>query len=271
MLRIAIPVTLSLFLLTGCATSSQEAKVDPSAQKVDALERALARTELRLGELSKELILLREKTDLLARKVADAAVKVDPVSLSPRTPPEGGVVSEEGSAQKKQVKAEPIASDKEVVKVARGAPPVAAVEEMPELKQVVLRPPVEAEVEPLPGQGLFTLAYKEYEEGRYARAILDFEEFVMSYPNHPSADDASFFIGESYFSQGEYRQASIEFQKLLERYPEMGRAPMASLKVAFCFKELGENENYKAQLMRVVERYPDTEASKIAERMLQSP
>ncbi|PLX38957.1 MAG: tol-pal system protein YbgF [Deltaproteobacteria bacterium] len=271
MLRIAIPVALSLFCLTGCATSPQEVKVDHSAQRVDALERALARTELRLDELSKEIILLRGKADSIERRVSEVAMLAarDPEPIA--APIE--VVEEEAPLREEKlaVKPGPVPADKGEGEELQVVSPDPIDVEMPELKQVVLTPHGEVEGEPSPGKGLFSLAYSEYKEGRYARAILDFEEFVMSYPNHADADDASFFIGESYFSQGEFRQASIEFQKLLERYPEMGRAPFASLKVALCFKELGDNENYMAQLRRVVERYPDTEASNSAERMLQSP
>jgi len=46
--------------------------------------------------------------------------------------------------------------------------------------------------------------------------VLDFSDFIATYPRHPLAVNAQYWIAEAYYAQRDYRQASLEFQKVLQ-------------------------------------------------------
>lgn len=138
---------------------------------------------------------------------------------------------------------------------------------VPSLKVVKLEPPT-ARPEPAPpavesaASDLYRRAFNAYRERRFGASILDFEEFLRQYPDHDYADNAQYWIGDSYYSQGEYGQAIVELNRVLELYPNEAKASDALLKIALCYEKLGELEKAKVFVRRLLDHYPQSDAAR---------
>jgi tol-pal system protein YbgF len=113
-------------------------------------------------------------------------------------------------------------------------------------------------------------AFQALKELRYADAAEDFQSFLDQYPNSDFADNAQYWLGESYYVTRNYDIALTAFQTLLDQYPESPKSPDALLKVGYTHYELEQWDSARAALTQVQENYPDTTLSRLAENRLRS-
>ena len=113
-------------------------------------------------------------------------------------------------------------------------------------------------------------AFQALKELRYADAAEDFQSFLDQYPNSDFADNAQYWLGESYYVTRNYDIALTAFQTLLDQYPESPKAPDALLKIGYTHYELEQWDSARAALTQVQENYPDTTLSRLAENRLRS-
>jgi len=66
---------------------------------------------------------------------------------------------------------------------------------------------------------VFELGKKEYEKGKYYKAIELFQSVVYNYPGSPIVDTAQYYLSLSYFGNKEYVLAGVEFNRLILNYP----------------------------------------------------
>lgn len=212
--------------LIGCAGAPPGAQAPDLEARLDELSKAHSRLELRLEEVTRNLLVMRSRLDAQEDEleaIREATPKTAPTVEPPR--------------------------------VVRLEPPQKSEEERP------------AE-EPGPASDLYRRAFNAYREGHYGRAILDFEEFLARFPDHDYADNAQYWVGESYYSQGEYEQAVVEFSKVLDRYPREAKASDAMLKIGMAYDKLGDRERARVFWERLVSRYPQSEAARQAEKLM---
>ena len=113
-------------------------------------------------------------------------------------------------------------------------------------------------------------AFQALKELRYADAAEDFQSFLDQYPNSDYADNAQYWLGESYYVTRNYDIALKSFQSLLDQYPESPKAPDALLKIGYTHYELEQWDSARAALTQVQENFPDTTLSRLAENRLRS-
>jgi tol-pal system protein YbgF len=113
-------------------------------------------------------------------------------------------------------------------------------------------------------------AFQALKELRYADAAEDFQSFLDQYPNSDYADNAQYWLGESYYVTRNYDIALKSFQSLLDQYPESPKGPDALLKIGYTHYELEQWDSARAALTQVQENYPDTTLSRLAENRLRS-
>jgi len=113
-------------------------------------------------------------------------------------------------------------------------------------------------------------AFQALKELRYADAAEEFRAFLDTYPNSEYADNAQYWLGESYYVTRNYDIALTAFQNLLDRFPDSPKAPDALLKVGYTHYELEQWDSARAALTQVQERYPDSTLSRLAENRLRS-
>ncbi len=109
-----------------------------------------------------------------------------------------------------------------------------------------------------------------YKEGKYEEAIAGFESFLKDYPDSLLADNAQFWIGESFASLKQYEQAILAYQKVFTNYPEGNKAPTAMLRQAVAFFEIDDKITSKLLLEKIIKVYPDSDEAKNAQEKLKT-
>lgn len=214
-----------LSLVLGCAAPGSQTQVPEWQAPLADQAQAQNRLELRLEELVRNLMLVRERVDTLETTLAER----EQVRNQTEPPP---------------------------LKVVRLEPPP--------LRTALAAPaPVDSVA-----ADLYRKAFNAYREGRFGQAILDFEEFLRGHPDHEYADNAQYWIGESYYSQGEYEQAVVEFSRVLDRYPHEAKAPDALLKMGLAYDKLGQPDRARVFWERLTNQHPHSEASREAQQRL---
>jgi tol-pal system protein YbgF len=106
--------------------------------------------------------------------------------------------------------------------------------------------------------------------GNHAYAVAGLRAFIERYPDDDIADNAQYWLGESYYDQKDYQTAGGEFQKVLDRYPRGNKVADAMLKLGFCHAALGKLDRAREVLRHVVEQYPKTSPARLASERLAS-
>jgi len=75
---------------------------------------------------------------------------------------------------------------------------------------------------------------RSYDQENWLDASLDLKAFVDAYPGSERADDALFYLGDSYFRMKDYALASGQFDRLLRDFPASVHEPDASYFLARC-------------------------------------
>ncbi|HUJ62309.1 MAG TPA: tol-pal system protein YbgF [Kofleriaceae bacterium] len=105
--------------------------------------------------------------------------------------------------------------------------------------------------------------------GKYDDAVTALHAFLAHYPRHDYADNAQYWIGESYYAQRDYAHALVEFRATIETYPRGNKVPDALLKVGYCYQALGQADKARAVLEQVVTLYPKSEPAALAAQRLE--
>lgn len=113
-------------------------------------------------------------------------------------------------------------------------------------------------------------AFQALKELRYADAAGEFQSFLDAYPNSDYADNAQYWLGESYYVTRNYDIALKSFQDLMDHYPNSPKVADALLKVGYTHYELEQWDSARATLTQVQEKYPDTTLARLAESRLRS-
>jgi tol-pal system protein YbgF len=97
---------------------------------------------------------------------------------------------------------------------------------------------------------------------QYDRALEAFAGFLVRYPDHPNADNALYWRGESYFAQGDYSRAAEQFDGAITRFPLGNKVPDALLKLGICQTKLGLGSKAKITFERLAREFPRSEAAR---------
>lgn len=119
-------------------------------------------------------------------------------------------------------------------------------------------------------RGDFDAALDQLRARRHSEAIADFQRFLKTYPTGRLADNAYYWLGESYYRNRDYDAARETFINLGLRYPQSKRLPDALLKLGYIYAERGDPARAREVLQKLIQVYPDSEASGLAEQRLPS-
>ena len=117
---------------------------------------------------------------------------------------------------------------------------------------------------------LYDFAKRLFDDGEKETARIQFENFINKYPESVNADNARFWIADSYFSEKWFEKAILEYQKVLEKYPESNKTAAALLKQGYAFAELGEKANARLILKELLKKHPGSNEAKYAQKKLKT-
>ncbi|TAL27749.1 MAG: tol-pal system protein YbgF [Nitrospirae bacterium] len=116
---------------------------------------------------------------------------------------------------------------------------------------------------------IYDAAYAVFKEKKYKEAREKLETFVKEFPKDSLADNAQFWMAESYYAEEDYAGAIVEYDALLKNYPDSDKAVGALLKQGYAFIEMGDKKAAKGILEQLREKYPKSKESELARKKLE--
>lgn len=238
---------LAALLLSGCTMMQPPPpQPDPMAEKLADIERRLEAIERILA--SGTLIELTEQVDGLQRQTAELRGRTE--SLEHDT---------EGTTSRQRDLYVDLDDRVRTLELsAQTRQPVAT--------QV---PPTSAL--PVPGgtdRENYEAAFELLKQQQYVAAGAAFGQFLASYPNSQLADNAQYWLAESYYVTDQFEEALAQFQVVLSGYPRSRKIPDALLKIGFSNYELQRWNGARSALQTVRDDFPDSTAARLADQRL---
>jgi tol-pal system protein YbgF len=146
------------------------------------------------------------------------------------------------------------------------APPPVAVTDPAQAQpaQAVERPVVSGS-----DQDNYQAAFDLLKNGQYEQSAEAFRQFLVVFPSSPLADNAQYWLAETYYVQRQFTTALPAFEVVVDNYPNSVKLPDALLKIGFCNYELRQFAQARTALERVVREFPDTTAARLATQRLE--
>lgn len=259
----AFGLGLVLAFSAGCARTAEERQLDQLAHDIDDLQASQDR------EVRKSSVELRGDEDLGAKKVAPAASGAPAGPRVVRLNPDGTEVS---SSSSEAAGASTIDDDapRPVIRV-QGAP--GSKRRNGDVVELTMPddsvgPPItnnapkpsalDPEAKRSYDAALALVNAKQYDKGLEALAA-----FLVRYPDHPYAANATYWRGECYFAEGQYLRAIEQFEGILARYPLGNKTPDALLKLGLSYQKLGNAAKAKTYFDKLQADYPRSDAVKL--------
>jgi len=117
-------------------------------------------------------------------------------------------------------------------------------------------------------RGLYDSAFKAYSQRDFPTAISRFQEFISAFPSSDLADNAFYWIGESYYAKEDFERAISNFLKVPDRYPHGNKVPDALFKIGLSYAHLKNPQKARAFYTRVMDNYPFSDAAQKAKANL---
>lgn len=114
----------------------------------------------------------------------------------------------------------------------------------------------------------YQAAFELLKDQRYEPAAMAFQQFLISFSDSQLADNAQYWLAESYYVTAKYGEALKQFQIVIRQYGDSRKVPDALLKMGYCNYELERWQDARAALGRVQSEYSETTAARLAEQRL---
>jgi tol-pal system protein YbgF len=93
-------------------------------------------------------------------------------------------------------------------------------------------------------------------QGKLLGARKAFQQVFDAEPTGDLADNALFWIGETYFTAGDYATAMRYYRRVTTEFAEQNKAPDALLKMALSYEKTSDLALARKTLEEVIQRYP---------------
>jgi tol-pal system protein YbgF len=115
---------------------------------------------------------------------------------------------------------------------------------------------------------MFNEGYTELSDGNYEDSRAKFKEYLSRYPKSAKANDATYWIAESYYREGQFEESILEYQRFIDTYPKDQRVPLAYLKQGMSLVEIGKQEEAKLFFQTLIDKYPNSDEAKTAKEKI---
>lgn len=95
-----------------------------------------------------------------------------------------------------------------------------------------------------------------YGKNRYPEARAAFQQVFSADASGELADNALFWIGETYFAAGEYINAIRYYKRVSDEYGDQNKAPDAMYKLALTYEKTSDLAQARTILQELIARYP---------------
>ncbi|HEY0139620.1 MAG TPA: tetratricopeptide repeat protein [Thermoanaerobaculia bacterium] len=232
-MRVTVAATALLVLTAACASNDDGPVVAPPGAVASPPVASLpSASDARLAEMQTQLTELLERLDVMNDRIGrmESAAVAAPAASSAST---GSTAS--------TTTASPAAPSPRRVPIpatpAEAAPPQAAI--------------VAAKI-----ADDYRSAIMLYGRGRVADSRRAFQEVYEADPAGDLADNALFWIGETYFGAADYQNALRYYARVTNEFAQENKAPDALFKTALALARTGDLALARKTLNEVIARYP---------------
>jgi tol-pal system protein YbgF len=102
----------------------------------------------------------------------------------------------------------------------------------------------------------------------YDLAIEGFSSYVRSFPKSEFADNAQYYIGESYYQRGRWPEAVDAFTRLIATYPRSDVVGNAYYKRGLSYERMNQPEQSRADYELLVKTAGDSDSGRLAKQRL---
>ena len=125
-------------------------------------------------------------------------------------------------------------------------------------------------VDPFAEQQAYQSAFNLLKSGSYDEAAVAFQRFISEFPAGSYADNAQYWLGETFYITRRFKQAVQEFERLVSAHPASQKLTHALLKIGYAHDELGNLKEAERVLTELIERHPQSAAAGLARKRLTS-
>jgi len=248
-----------LGLVTGCIPSQRELRMESDLQEM----------KRRLAEIERSVVSLkddrqgRDRLDLLTRQQADLQAGIDTLRVEIQSV---NGRFEDMARDRAQMRGDlSLVRDDLALKVTAMEDRLVALEERSKAQPTAVTPaPVAESPEALYERGLDLIQKK----GDFAGGRQVMQEFLQRYPKHDLAVNAMYWIGEGWYGEKKYENAILQFQDVIQKYGDHPKVAAALLKQGLAFQALGDQKNARVILQKLVDTFPLSEEAKRAKEKL---
>lgn len=217
-------LVLVLLAVAGCSTTAQD-EIDPPpapAPAASPVDPRVSDLQITVNELLDRVEVLQARVHELEKREPPAqTVRTAPVPPVSRTTTTGGVASQAPS---------------------RGENPVPT---------VVSRAVTSADI-----ANRYRAALALYGKGALDQSRRAFQKIFDEDPSGELADNALYWIGETYFTTGKYGEAIGFFERIEADYADQNKAPDAIFKIGASLAKQGDLALARRTYQRLIEKYP---------------
>jgi tol-pal system protein YbgF len=95
-----------------------------------------------------------------------------------------------------------------------------------------------------------------YSKNRFAEARAAFQQVFDADPSGELADNALFWIGETYYAINDFNNAIRFYKRVADEYGDQNKAPDAMFKLALAYEKTSDLALARTTLQEVIARYP---------------
>jgi tol-pal system protein YbgF len=92
--------------------------------------------------------------------------------------------------------------------------------------------------------------------GKHAESRAAFEHVFEADPNGELADNALYWIGETYFAAGDYPNAMRYYARVTKEYADQNKAPDAMFKMGLTYVKIGDLAMARRTFEETIKKYP---------------
>jgi tol-pal system protein YbgF len=119
-----------------------------------------------------------------------------------------------------------------------------------------------------PAVALYAEAKALLDQGQHDAARALFDEMVLRHGRHELADNALYWVGESWYAQSQWLAAAQTFLRVAQTYPRGNKVPDALYKLGLTYLQLGDDKGAAEVLDQLARTWPGTELGQRAAQRL---
>lgn len=116
---------------------------------------------------------------------------------------------------------------------------------------------------------LYQIGIQQHRQNSVQTARMAFQMVLDSFPDHPRAPDAMFFLAETFEAQSPDSAAAL-YERVIEQYDASPRAPTALYRLGLLAERMGNEPEARLNFQRLIASYPNSDEAALAREKIRS-